>query len=969
MPRLAPIPSLRPALLLLAGMAVLAAGTLGTLGTTNLLGRPSFGALVLRSDAQRCLAVNPVTPVSWPALASGALQVGDCIETVGGIPIGDRKLIDTRLRALVDGPPSERFVEVAFRRAEMPFVVTLPVARIGLFEWLQVQVGLVVVALACWLMALVVLLAQPHAEANQVYALLYLATALGVVGLHHQFQNDQVGRLYTALTIVISPQLIGAALFHLALLIPEPLRRRRWLRFALYPPALVGLGLHLDSMLDMAGEHPWSPDFARAANLIGAALMFAGLVVFVGRMLLAARPGPQLRVMQQARLLLVSWALGVTPLLAIAVFFLATNRLPRAVSLQTGLFFLPIALTGTAFAMLRYQAFAYRGRLLQGMTALFVSASAACLALPLLLPYHIDGPLFVAVLVCALVTTLFWYQDTPLRRAFRRYFLRHQQDYRIAYMFSRAIRETQPLDELLATAARMIGESFEAEWVAVRLGGGPERQWVAGQGVHPAGMSALLATTSAAGASLIAGPAGAIGVVCIGPRTTGEPLDEEDYGLLSMLTDHLGRVLTVQSQLDRLARVPGVVLAAQEQERSRLSQELHDAVLPYLSALPFGLERVRRLLGGGGEARAELWQLLDRYSEKATATARELRNIIGQLQMPDLHGARLFAALRTSCEAICGQAQVALVWDVAEAAPELEAEAALHLYRLVQQAVTNAVQHSRSDAVHVQARSLDGAVEITIRDDGVGFDPAQESRPGHIGLLSMRERAHALGATLRIDSAPGAGTRVSLTLPAQRPPRYVPLPGLALGDASAGLAHTPLEAEYLAVIETTRRATAEAGRRDPLPFVLVGGALVVALTGAGYAMSRPSTICVGAAPARCVVAARASWQRTGITVVARQRLSLRVIEGQWTINAEGLEPFTGPGGQLGNRPEWTVLPTADLGALIGRIDDGPPFAIGAGPTFVVPASGELQLRQNDDTCDTCFLDNDGQLVIEISAAP
>ena len=124
------------------------------------------------------------------------------------------------------------------------------------------------------------------------------------------------------------------------------------------------------------------------------------------------------------------------------------------------------------------------------------------------------------------------------------------------------------LVEEFGPAARMIGESFEAEWVAVRLGGGPERQWVAGQGVHPAGMSALLATTSAAGASLIAGPAGAIGVVCIGPRTTGEPLDEEDYGLLSMLTDHLGRVLTAQSQLDRLARVPGVVLAAQEQRRA-----------------------------------------------------------------------------------------------------------------------------------------------------------------------------------------------------------------------------------------------------------------------------------------------------------------------------------------------------------------------------------------------------------------
>ncbi len=91
------------------------------------------------------------------------------------------------------------------------------------------------------------------------------------------------------------------------------------------------------------------------------------------------------------------------------------------------------------------------------------------------------------------------------------------------------------------------------------------------------------------------------------------------------------------------------------------------------------------------------------------------------------------------------------------------------LYRVVQEAMTNVVRHARATRVDVLAERRGDRVMVMIEDDGVGFEPDQVQRGDHFGLLGLRERAEALGGTLTVESAPGAGTTVVVEVPSADP--------------------------------------------------------------------------------------------------------------------------------------------------------------------------------------------------------
>jgi signal transduction histidine kinase len=105
------------------------------------------------------------------------------------------------------------------------------------------------------------------------------------------------------------------------------------------------------------------------------------------------------------------------------------------------------------------------------------------------------------------------------------------------------------------------------------------------------------------------------------------------------------------------------------------------------------------------------------------------------------------------------------------------------VYRVVQEAVNNAVKHAGAEDVSVSVTEADGVVTVRVRDEGHGFDPAE--RPGGYGLIGMRERVESLGGALVIESAPGAGTTATVRLPVRRQPD-----GQAAGR-SATIAGTP----------------------------------------------------------------------------------------------------------------------------------------------------------------------------------
>lgn len=96
--------------------------------------------------------------------------------------------------------------------------------------------------------------------------------------------------------------------------------------------------------------------------------------------------------------------------------------------------------------------------------------------------------------------------------------------------------------------------------------------------------------------------------------------------------------------------------------------------------------------------------------------------------------------------------------------PDLDFDKKEALYRIVQECCNNVTRHAQAQVVGISLAQTDGRVTLEVTDDGVGFDPAS-AHPGHMGLISMRERAAAIGAGLAIQSAPGEGTRVVVDVP------------------------------------------------------------------------------------------------------------------------------------------------------------------------------------------------------------
>ena len=236
--------------------------------------------------------------------------------------------------------------------------------------------------------------------------------------------------------------------------------------------------------------------------------------------------------------------------------------------------------------------------------------------------------------------------------------------------------------------------------------------------------------------------------------------------LTARMTGLAGQAARQQERERALAKV----LEAAQQERIRLAADLHDGPVQELTALNYGLERVdRRLQTDGPDAVREL---LGEQKNHLTMVTRTLRSLLSELRPPALDEHGLAGALKLYGDAFAKQAGVNVSVDAQvdeRPAPEVETI----VYRITQEALTNVAKHAQARHVWIRLASGDQAVDLTIRDDGVGFDPEQAARllkDGHFGLVGMRERAEMGGGRMDLDSRPDHGTTIHLTLPL----RYVP---------------------------------------------------------------------------------------------------------------------------------------------------------------------------------------------------
>ena len=225
----------------------------------------------------------------------------------------------------------------------------------------------------------------------------------------------------------------------------------------------------------------------------------------------------------------------------------------------------------------------------------------------------------------------------------------------------------------------------------------------------------------------------------------------------------------LRASRQELRRLSGLLISIQEDERRRISVDLHDGLGQSLSMIKLTIENSIRLLAAGStcEASLSLQQLVFRV-QHAVVEVRRVSTDLRPLILDDLGILPTLSWFFREFEAVCGSIVVEKTFDVAE--HDVPVPLHITLYRILQEAVHNIVKHAAADRVRVRLARVDNVLHFSIQDNGRGFDPDSvkwdvgETRG--LGLLSMKERASFSGGTYRLTSAPGKGTCIEISWPA-----------------------------------------------------------------------------------------------------------------------------------------------------------------------------------------------------------
>ncbi|HEX2172713.1 MAG TPA: histidine kinase, partial [Dehalococcoidia bacterium] len=200
--------------------------------------------------------------------------------------------------------------------------------------------------------------------------------------------------------------------------------------------------------------------------------------------------------------------------------------------------------------------------------------------------------------------------------------------------------------------------------------------------------------------------------------------------------------------------------AAALEERQRLARELHDSVSQALYGIALGARTARTQLDRDPARAVEPVEYVLALAEAGLV---EMRALIFELRPESLETEGIVAALAKQAASLRARHGLIVDESLGEE-PEVGIEVKQALYRIAQEALHNTVKHARATRVRLSLAAGDEAITLEVADDGSGFDPGGHY-PGHFGLQSMRERAARIDGDLAIVSAPGAGTRIQVTVP------------------------------------------------------------------------------------------------------------------------------------------------------------------------------------------------------------
>lgn len=476
----------------------------------------------------------------------------------------------------------------------------------------------------------------------------------------------------------------------------------------------------------------WWADWTKLAGWVfKPVLALSMLVIWVGTVTRLVRARPPRR--QQ-----LAWLVcAVMPFLAAAMLF----ALEYAYLLVfASMLLVPVAV---AVGVLRYRLLGIEAVLRRGLVyGMFtVAVVAAYLVVTVLAGTALDSPRLPGVVAAALVAAALAPARDRLQRAADRLVYGERRDpLRAITRLGERVAATGDLD-LLPGALASVMAAVHAPGAAVTA---PDGRRIAAVGANP--------DLAAVSLPLVFGGQ-RLGDLRVAPRRPGETYTSAETRLLTALALQVAVVVRAYDLTKALATEHDRVLAASETERDRLRADLHDGLGPSLSGIGLGLQGLADALDGNPAATV----LLNRIRDEVATAFAEVRRIIDGLRPTALDTLGLVGAIRRHAETVSAAVPVQVTaGDLPVLPPQVETAA----YRITTEALANAARHAGAQHVRVVLVAPNGALRISVADDGHGVGTAAAG----VGLTSMRRRTETLGGRLDIDTAT-AGTTVTATLP------------------------------------------------------------------------------------------------------------------------------------------------------------------------------------------------------------
>jgi signal transduction histidine kinase len=237
------------------------------------------------------------------------------------------------------------------------------------------------------------------------------------------------------------------------------------------------------------------------------------------------------------------------------------------------------------------------------------------------------------------------------------------------------------------------------------------------------------------------------------------------YGKARLLIAHMD-ITALQTSIEEdvkfLRQFTRRLIHAQEEERQRISREIHDDLGHRIALMSFS---IRQMMKQHPKTFASTMADLNKVLDGITDFSAALRNLSHGLYPPPLQYLGIKPALMSLSDEFERTSGIRIDLLVPADAPRLSPEVELCIFRIVQESLQNVARHSGAGSVRIVFDITREEIELTITDAGRGFSPSEVKKKGGLGLLSMEERALSMGGRLTVTSAPGAGTEVHLSVP------------------------------------------------------------------------------------------------------------------------------------------------------------------------------------------------------------